>query len=133
MTRPILVIDDEPDMCWVMQQILLCEGHQSDAVTTAQDALARVGQRAYWCALVDLKLPDMDGRELVRQLRTVCPALPCVLVTGYLYTDDEAVQADLSAGVIVGFIAKPFTIEQIRGVLATIPTPGVGPSSAAAD
>lgn len=121
MNRPILVVDDEPDMCWVMQQILLCEGCLSDAVTTAQQALAQVGQRAYRLALVDLKLPDMDGRELVRQLRARCPELPCVLVTGYLDTEDAAVQAELSTGLIIELIAKPFTIEQIRSVLERVP------------
>ena len=63
---------------------------------------------SYRLAFVDAKLPDMDGLELARRLRHLVPEIRIVMVSGYFYRDDVAVQEAMAEGLICGFVAKPF-------------------------
>jgi DNA-binding NtrC family response regulator len=114
---PVLIVEDEDDMCWALRTIVEAEGHATQAVQTAHGALAALPGAPFALAFVDLKLTDMEGLELIARLRSRRPGLRCVLVTGYLYEDDEAVRAGLRDGLIAGFIGKPFLLRQVRDAL----------------
>ena len=114
---PILVVDDEEDMCWALQRILEAEGHEPTVAMNAEEAVRALEKKAFCLAFVDAKLPDMDGLDLAVRMRAICPTLPCVLVSGYLYDDDDLVRAGLGAGVICGFIGKPFLLKQVHDAM----------------
>ena len=121
----VLVVDDEDDMCWTLRLIIEGQGHRCVVARTAREALQVVGREALHLAFVDVKLPDMldkDGFDLVREIRGLVPELPCVLVSGFLYSDDDLVQDSLASGLIAGFIGKPFLLSQIQQVLAAVAT-----------
>lgn len=120
----VLIVDDEKDICWALQRILEADGHAPTLANSAAEALSLVRRDAFHLALVDAKLPDMDGLVLLGRLRTICPAMPCTLISGYLYDDDASVQAALRRGLIRGFIGKPFLLSEIRKAirLAAVPT-----------
>ena len=116
----VLVVDDEDDMCWTLRLIIEGQGHRCVVARTAREALQVVGRESLHLAFVDVKLPDMldkDGFDLVREIRGLVPELPCVLVSGFLYSDDDLVQDSLASGLIAGFIGKPFLLSQIQQVL----------------
>ena len=113
----ILIIDDEEDTCWALQKILEVEGHTSTAAMNAEGALALLEGETVDLAFVDAKLPDMEGADLLARINAKCPGLPCVLISGYLYDDDDLVHACQSQGLIRGFIGKPFLLSQVRDVL----------------
>ena len=110
----ILIIDDEEDMCWALQKIVESEGHRCAVAKSARETLPLLAANSFHLAFVDVKLPDMEGLDLVVQMRRLAPRLPCVLVSGYFYEDDQPVQAALKAGLISGFIGKPFLLSQVR-------------------
>ncbi|MCY2992314.1 MAG: response regulator [Planctomycetota bacterium] len=119
----VLVVDDEDDMCWTLRLIIEGAGHRCVVAKTAREALQVVGRESLHVAFVDVKLPDMldrDGFDLVREIRSLVPELPCVLVSGFLYGDDDLVQDSLASGLIVGFIGKPFLLSQIQQVLDAV-------------
>jgi DNA-binding NtrC family response regulator len=116
----VLAVDDEDDMCWALRQIVEGEGHRCVLAKTAREALQVVGRESLHLAFVDVKLPDMDGFDLVRELRAVAPQLPCILVSGFLYSDDDLVQDGLASGLIAGFIGKPFLLSQIQEALEAV-------------
>lgn len=116
----VLAVDDEEDMCWMLRQIIEGEGHRCIWATTAREALQVAGCESLQLAFVDIQLPDMDGFDLVRKLRGLMSELPCVLVSGFLYGDDDLVQDSLASGLIAGFIGKPFLVSQIREVLEAV-------------
>ena len=74
-------------------------------------------------ALLDAKLPDIDGLELARNLRMADPGILVLVVSGYFYKDDPAIQAALEQRLIHGFIEKPFShaevIETVKDVLSS--------------
>ena len=109
LNRVVLVVDDDPDICWALDHLLGGLGARCIRALDCQGALqaARLNRPAL--VLLDAKLPDMDGLELARQIRGADPGVPVMLISGYFYKDDPAVQAALDRGLICGFIEKPFS------------------------
>jgi DNA-binding NtrC family response regulator len=112
----ILVVDDEPDMCWALAHILRPAGYAVVTATTGSEALTLVAGREplYAVAFVDAKLPDADGLELATQIRQQSPQTAIVLISGYYYHEDGTIVEGLRQHLIVGFVSKPFQIDQIR-------------------
>jgi CheY-like chemotaxis protein len=107
--QPIcLIVDDEPDTCWALKHVLEKQGVRSRHALRAEHALEEVRHSPYALALLDAKLPDMDGLELARRIRTLRPGMPIIVVSGYFYSDDTAIQEALTSGLIQGFVSKPF-------------------------
>ncbi|MCX5892415.1 MAG: response regulator [Deltaproteobacteria bacterium] len=112
----ILIVDDEPDMCWALEHMLGNQGVIRKALS-AQEALELMRQYRFGRAFLDAKLPDMDGLELARRLLEIAPDIRIMMVSGYFYPDDVAIQDAISQGLIRGFISKPFLKEEILKAL----------------
>lgn len=119
----VLVVDDEDDMCWALRQIVVAQGYACASAKTALEAQQLVDRETFQFAFVDVKLPDIDGFELVRRLTARSPGLPCMMVSGFLYEDDEIVQEALASKLIVGFIGKPFFLSEIQNALQRFAAP----------
>jgi len=117
--RLILIVDDEPDMCWALEYILNKRGYVTRTALSAQDALQLMARHRFACAFLDAKLPDMDGLELARGLRERAPDMRILMVSGYFYRDDVSIQEAIAQGLIVDFISKPFLQGEILRVLET--------------
>jgi CheY-like chemotaxis protein len=115
--RVILIVDDEPDMCWVLEHVLASQGLVTQKALGARETLKLVEQQSFACVFLDAKLPDMDGLELARGIREMAPGTPIIMVSGYFYRDDLAIQEAISQGLIRDFISKPFLQEEILQVL----------------
>ncbi len=107
--RPVcLIVDDEPDTCWALKHVLEKQGVDSRLALRAEQALDEVHGFHYALALLDAKLPDMEGLELARRIRVLRPGMPIIVISGYFYSDDPAIQEALGNGLIQGFVSKPF-------------------------
>ena len=117
--RKALLVDDEHDMLTLLAKVLTRKcGCTVTTATSAEEALALVRADPPEVVLTDIKMPGMDGLELLRQLGSVTPAVTTILMTGH-GTIDMAVQA-LKDGAY-DFIEKPFDNERIiRTVLRAI-------------
>jgi DNA-binding NtrC family response regulator len=114
-----LIVDDEPDACWALERILERQrATRCRRAATAEAALGEVRRGSFALALLDAKLPDMDGLELARHIRVIDGALPIIIVSGYFYHDDVAIQTALKQGLIQCFVAKPFRHEEIARAVA---------------
>jgi two-component system, OmpR family, response regulator len=113
----ILIVDDEPDMCWALEHTLSIQGLATRKAQSAQEALDLLAQHHFAYAFLDAKLPDMDGLELSRRLLEIAPGTRIVMVSGYFYRDDLSIQEAISQGLIRGFISKPFLREEILKAL----------------
>ena len=114
---PILVVDDEPEMCWILENIIRKTGFACRTALSAREAIALTESNIFGMAFLDAKLPDIDGLELARQLRKTNAHLPIVIVSGYFYQDDPAIEGALQAGLIAAFIGKPFDHNEIVSVI----------------
>jgi CheY-like chemotaxis protein len=112
-----LIVDDEPEICWVLERILKKIGGTCHSAHSAKDAISMVESNRYHMAFLDVKLPDLDGFELARCLRKSNPDLYIVIVSGYYYKDDQTILTAIESGLISAFIAKPFVHEEILNAL----------------
>jgi DNA-binding NtrC family response regulator len=108
-----LIVDDEPDMCWALEHILKQNGLSSKKAFNGHEALELTEGNHFSLAFLDAKLPDMEGIELARQIRKRDPAVRIMMISGYFYRDDRAVQKAVAEGLIKGFIGKPFDHDEI--------------------
>ncbi|QTL03791.1 response regulator [Aquabacter sp. L1I39] len=105
--RQILLVEDEPFVALVAQQILEDEGFAVHVAASGADALsiAKEGGTEIRVALVDFGLPDVRGDTLVAQLREILPGLRIVVASGYGADELVAMFRDLPG---VGIVSKPY-------------------------
>jgi DNA-binding NtrC family response regulator len=110
----ILIIDDDENIRKVLQTILEDEGYTVDTADTAKKGIERTEKNFYNLALIDVRLPDMEGIELLTKLRDTKPKIRKVIVTGYPTLQNAVAAVNKGAD---GYVMKPFDVEKI---LATI-------------
>jgi DNA-binding NtrC family response regulator len=106
----ILVVDDEMSVCKSVKKILEKSGHRVDMIQRGQDALDMVARDRYDVMVVDLKMPGMDGIEVLKNIREKHPEILVLIITGFA-TVDSAVEA-MKLGAF-DYIAKPFSPDEL--------------------
>jgi two-component system response regulator HydG len=107
----VLIVDDEPDMVENCARILRRAGYRCLTATDAHRALALLESEAPDVLLTDLKMPGMDGMELLRRARDLDPALPVVMITAFA-TIESAVAA-MKEGAF-DYLPKTFSVDQLQ-------------------
>ena len=102
----ILVVDDDPGLRRTLARIL-SPPYQVEAVAGAGEALARVAERPFDLALVDVRLKEGDGYSLCKALRDRRPEMDVILITGSISQPDEKLFRSLEEGAFY-FLFKPF-------------------------
>ena len=115
MRANILVVDDQKLTCEQLKMILEKKGHEVHTAVSGQEALKRLTEGVFSLVITDLKMPGMDGLELLKQIKRRYPEISSVVMTAK-GTIDTAVQAmKLGAN---DFLVKPFGAEEISLVTA---------------
>ena len=137
-SRPrVLVVDDEPDMVALLQDVLRRAGFEADGVGSGDEARRAMAAHDYTLMLLDLRLKAEDGLTLARQMRNDS-AIPIIMISGSSDETDRVLLLELAAD---DFLIKPFSsrelIARVRAVLRRYdmhpqPPPAVPPASAAA-
>ena len=111
----ILIVDDELVVRDSLQQWFDSEGYEAGAVASGREALTAVQQKQWDLALIDIKMPGMDGMELQRKLREVDSELTVIIMTGYASVE-TAVEA-LKRGAY-DYITKPIDPDELVHLVA---------------
>jgi CheY-like chemotaxis protein len=118
MTRkPVLIVDDEKNIRLTLSQSLETLELETDTAVNGEEALAKLKEKDYRLILLDLKMPGMDGIEVLRQLREIRPDIRVIIITAY-GTIESAVDA-MKLGA-VDFIQKPFSPKEIRELVSQV-------------
>ena len=112
-----LTVDDEADINWILGRLIASRGYPVNHALCAQDAMDLARSTHYRAVFVDAKLPDMAGLALIGELRTLLADPFVVLISGYFFADDPAVDQALQSGLIQAFVAKPFLHNEILGLI----------------
>lgn len=110
----ILIVDDDPSIRKVLEAILEEKGYQVDTAETGKQAIQKSKTKFYNLALLDVRLPDMEGTELLTQMKQTTPPMIKMMVTGYpsLQNAVEALNKGANA-----FIIKPLNIDQALRII----------------
>jgi CheY-like chemotaxis protein len=109
--KNILVIDDEVAVNNNIRKILQKKGYHVDQAVTKDEALASIASHTYMLILLDLKIPGVQGLELLKSIRDNNPQTKVIMITGYASIETAVEAARMGA---VDYLPKPFTPEEIR-------------------
>jgi DNA-binding NtrC family response regulator len=107
---PILIVDDDPDACTTLARLLATRGYRADTATDGRSALQSIERKQYGLAIIDYRMPGMNGVDLFRRIRRARPSLPGVFLTGYATVD--VVYLAVEAGVL-RVLAKPVDLDEL--------------------
>lgn len=114
----VLVIDDEDIVRISCKRTLMPEGYDVDVAAGGKEGLELYVNGKYDLVLIDLKMPVMDGIEVMLNIQKLSPEQKVIMMTGYNTPDDmaESVRAGISA-----YLEKPFTpdtlVERVKRIL----------------
>jgi CheY-like chemotaxis protein len=108
----ILAVDDEPVVLESLRRILVLDGFSVDTVERGPEALGLVQRNDYDLVFTDLKMPGMDGVEVVRGIKQLRPDIDVAVITGFA-TVESAVETMRDGA--ADYVQKPFTPDELRG------------------
>ncbi len=106
----ILIIDDDDNIRKVLQTILEDEGYLVETATTGTEGIEKSKTSFYNLALIDFRLPDMEGIELLSKLRPTTPKMRKIMVTGYPTLQNAVSAVNNGAD---AYVIKPFDVEKL--------------------
>src|SRR5262249_49699391 len=110
----ILIVEDDADLGFLLQEVLKREGHGVEVVETGAEARQRLQRGMYDLVLLDYKLPDGDGLELLPQYQELAPDVPIILMTAFS-TRQIALEATRRGA--HDFFSKPFDLQEVQIVV----------------
>jgi CheY-like chemotaxis protein len=137
-----LVVDDEDVVCRSYERVLTNAGFEVEKANNGKQALEHIAEHDYDVMFADLRMPGMDGLQVVRQLRMTHPKMPVVVITGYPSQDTLQEAARLG---VTDYLTKPVAPDVLTQAAtqamtspmwtdtapylatATLPTAGVAP------
>jgi DNA-binding NtrC family response regulator len=108
--KKVLVIDDEQIVLDSVSQILIDENYEVDVSLSGREGLDWAIERPYDIILTDIRMPDIGGMRVLRDIKRVKSSLPVVIITGYATTKSAVQAMKLGAA---EYIEKPFEPEQL--------------------
>jgi len=109
-----LIVDDDEAILRNLEKILRLEGYETDIARTGFEAIEKTKTNFYNLALLDIKLPDMEGTELLKRMHETFPKMVKIMVTGY--PDLENAIASLNSGADA-YLIKPVSVQRLLDVV----------------
>ncbi len=114
-SKRILIIDDEFDICELLQTLLCLEGFDVTTVSTAEDAMHALAGQPWDLVLLDVVMPQFDGWAFAQFTRDINPKLPVIFMTAKI--DEERYCDAVESGLIQGRLYKPFGLEDLQQMM----------------
>jgi two-component system nitrogen regulation response regulator GlnG len=110
----VLIVDDEPSICWGIRELLVDDGHDVSVAPSAEEALAAADERRPDAVLLDVRLPGMDGLTALGQLRERIGNTPVIIMTAF--GDLQTAVGSLEAGAFE-YLPKPFNLDDVARIV----------------
>lgn len=109
--KQLLIVDDQHGIRLLLGEVFKREGYQTFLASNGLEALGIAEREKIDCVLLDMKIPGMDGLEILKHVKAKWPDLPVMMMTAYGELD--LIQEALSLGA-AKYFTKPFNIYEIR-------------------
>ncbi|WP_319408188.1 sigma-54 dependent transcriptional regulator [uncultured Desulfosarcina sp.] len=113
--RPILIIDDEPSICAGCRMALADSGYSADICNTGRSGLEALLSGRYQLVLLDMKLPDMDGMDILQKVNDARIDICVIVMTGYASVKNAVDAMKLGT---FDYLAKPFSDDELLAAVA---------------
>jgi len=111
--KRVMIVDDQRATAWALAESLTEDGYETATAGSSEEAL-KIGLEDYDALITDLRLPGMNGIELMSAVRRQRRSMPSILITAY--GSNDVIASATKAGA-VGCFSKPFKIEDIKQCL----------------
>jgi len=112
--KPILIVDDNPNMASLLSEMLEVFHYKSVQAGDGKEALSKLGKQTFAMVITDLRMPNMNGLELLKNIKGKHPKMPVVIISGYSASEFES---DPDCPKPDGFLSKPFLMTDIELLL----------------
>lgn len=126
--KHIFIIDDDMDMCQLLSNFLKRKGFAASSASSGKKGLEAVKEGNYDLVLCDFRLGDMDGKEVLQQIKAIHPQMPVVILTGY---SDVKMAVEVMRLGAFDYITKPLVPEEIIKMINKALEEDADPSPAA--
>ncbi|MFC4410689.1 response regulator [Chungangia koreensis] len=109
--KQLLIVDDQHGIRLLLGEVFKREGYQTFLASNGLEALSIAEKKKIDCVLLDMKIPGMDGLEILKNMKAKWPDVPVMMMTAYGELD--LIQEALSLGA-AKYFTKPFNIYEIR-------------------
>lgn len=117
MEKRALIVDDTKNIRLMLTKCMALEGYAVDSADNGRDGLNMAINNKYDIIFLDIKIPEISGTEVLRQLRKVGNSTPVIVITAYSTVKNAVECTKLGA---LTYLQKPFTIERIQNILRQI-------------
>lgn len=114
MSKRILIIDDDMDMCNLLSRFLTRKGFETETAFTGNKGLVKFREKNFDVVLCDFRLGDMDGREALTEFKKINPEAVVIIITGY---SDIKMAVDVMRQGAFDYITKPLIPEEVVNVI----------------
>jgi DNA-binding NtrC family response regulator len=118
-SQPILIIDDDADICETLTKVLKRQGHEVLTANSGEEAVTIARERACQMAFIDVKLPNIDGLETLLRLKEINPEILTVMMTGFRNEVKDALDKAQEASAIT-CLYKPFDPAEAADIVMKI-------------
>ncbi|MBF0457844.1 MAG: sigma-54-dependent Fis family transcriptional regulator [Nitrospirae bacterium] len=115
--KPILVVDDDPQMRDALKEAIQRLGYQATVAENGQEGLSKMANTPFAMIITDMKMPRMDGLAFLKEVRKRVGNLPVLVITGY-GTVENAVET-MKEGA-TDYLMKPFSFDKLGGKISSI-------------
>jgi len=115
--KPILVVDDDPSMRMALSESLVSCGHAVETANDGIDALGKFRKGGFEMVITDIRMPKMNGIDVLKSVKTASPETPVIVITAY-GTVNTAVEAMREGA--ADFIMKPFSLDDLELVVKNV-------------
>jgi DNA-binding NtrC family response regulator len=110
----VLVVDDDAGIRKTLSKILEKEGYLVETVENGQEAIKASNKRFFNVALIDIRLPDMEGTRLLERLKEHEPKMVKIIITGYASLQNAIEAVNKGAD---GYVLKPFDATELLAMI----------------
>ena len=110
----VLVVDDDAGIRKTLSKILEKEGYLVETVENGQQAIKASNERFFNVALIDIRLPDMEGTKLLERLKEPEPKMVKIIITGYASLQNAVEAVNKGAD---GYVLKPFDATELLEII----------------
>ena len=111
----ILIMEDEINLSKGLKMVLEEDGYDVDLAMTGESALEKIGRRYFDLLVADLRLPDIDGMEVIKEVKTSYPHTQAIVITGYPSVSSAVESVKLG---VHDYLRKPFSEDDLKQAIS---------------
>ncbi|GKV69133.1 response regulator [Sporosarcina sp. NCCP-2716] len=115
--KKLLIADDQAGIRMLLSEVFKNEGYETILASNGEEAVQKLQTSKPDCILLDMKMPGLNGEEILQEIKSRCPDFPVILMSAYDKAETSAADSDVQAD---HYFTKPFDIHDLRRTISKL-------------